>query len=184
MTNQALIVIDLQNDYFPDGKLPLEEIEAAAANAGKAIASARKSQLPIIHVQHHATKPGAPFFVPGTRGVEIHVSVTPNEGEAIVTKNYANSFRDTSLRDNLVSHDVSDIIIVGAMSHMCIDAATRAAADLGYSVTVLHDACATRDLQFEDRIVAAADVHSAYMSALSASYASVISTDNWLAQQR
>lgn len=183
MTNQALIVIDLQNDYFPNGKLPLAGIEAAAANAAKAIASARVSHLPIIHVQHHAIKPGATFFEPGTPGVEIYASVTPNEGEAVVTKNHTNSFRGTSLRDILASKDISDIVIVGAMSHMCIDPATRAAADFGYSVTVLHDACATRDLQFEDRVVAAADVHAAYMSALAASYASVTSTDKWLAGQ-
>ncbi|MDE1187110.1 MAG: cysteine hydrolase family protein [Pantoea sp.] len=182
MSNEALIIIDLQNDYFPGGKLPLVGIEAATANAAKVIAAARASRIPVIHVQHHAVKPDAPFFVPGTPGVQIHASVKPEEGESVVTKNYTNSFRATSLGNLLGDKGIREVTIAGAMSHMCIDAATRAAADLGFSVTVLHDACATRDLHFEDRVVAAADVHAAYMAALAASYASVVSTDSWLAR--
>src|SRR3546814_14756141 len=66
------------------------------------------------------------------------------------------------------------------MSHMCIDAATRAASDLGYRTTVVHDACATRDLEFDGQVVPAAQVHNAYMSALAFAYAKVTTADEYL----
>ena len=77
----------------------------------------------------------------------------------------------------LTSDTEADVVIVGAMSHMCIDATTRAAADHGYRVTVVADACATRDSEFDGRLVPAADVHAAFMSALAFAYAEVKKTD-------
>ncbi|QFY63176.1 cysteine hydrolase (plasmid) [Rhizobium grahamii] len=179
MTDRAILVIDLQNDYFPDGKLPLVGIEDAAANAARVIAAARRRSDAVIHVRHEAIPADAPFFVAGSEGAEIYRSVLPLVDEPVVVKNYPNAFRETNLRELLVEQGTKELVIVGAMSHMCIDAATRAAADLGFRVTVVHDACATRDLEFADRKVPAADVHSAFMAALAA-YASLITTENWL----
>lgn len=181
MSPRALVVIDLQNEYFPTGKLPLVGIEAATANAARAIAQARAQGVPVIHVRHEAAKPDAPVFTPGTPNVQIHASVAPAEGEAVVVKHFPNSFRETPLKALLDERGVRELVIVGAMSHMCIDAGTRAAADLGYAVTVLHDACATRELVFGEQTVPAAQVHAAFMSALG-SYATLSTTQAWLAR--
>lgn len=182
MSKRAILVIDLQNDYFPSGKLPLVGIEAAADNAARAIAAARACGDVVIHIRHEFVRSDAPFFAPGSEGAKIHPSVRPAEGEPVILKNHANAFRDTALKQTLDARNVKAVVIVGAMSHMCIDAATRAAVDFGYTATVLHDACATRDLEFGGRTVPAAEVHTAFMAALASSYASVVTTSAYLAR--
>ncbi len=96
----------------------------------------------------------------------------------MITKNYPNSFRETGLKQALDADSIKDVVVVGAMSHMCIDATSRAAADLGYSTTIVEDACATRDLEFNGKTVPAAQVHAAYMSALAFAYGKVVTTDD------
>ena len=123
-----------------------------------------------------------PFFVPGSDGVQIHDSVSPQDGEPVIVKNYPNSFLKTDLKQMLERDAIEDLSIVGAMSHMGIDATTRAASDLGYKTTVVHDACATRDLAFQGQTVPAAQVHAALMSALGFAYATVVTTDEYLAR--
>ena len=182
MGQQALLVIDLQNDYFPSGKWPLVGIDAAAANAARVIHAARAAGVPVVHVRHEGLSAEAPFFAPGTDGADIHASVLPQGGEAVVTKHYPNAFRGTDLEQSLDARGVEEVPVIGAMSHMCIDAASRAAADLGYKGTVIHDACATRDLEFDGRTVPAAQVHDAFMSALGFAYASVVATEDYLAR--
>ncbi len=176
----ALVIVDIQNDYFPGGRMPLDEIERAANNAGKLLERFRSEGKPTFHIQHTWDDPGAPFFVAGTPGVEIHESVAPRAGEPVVVKHFPNSFRDSSLLESLRKGGVERVMICGAMSHMCIDATTRAAADLGYLCVVAHDACATRDIEFEGRLVAARDVHAAYMFALGFAYARVMATGDVL----
>jgi len=182
MSKRTILVVDLQNDYFPTGKLPLVGIEGAVDNAARVIAAARASGDGVIHIRHEFTQRDAPFFALGSQGAEIHPSVRPIEGEPIIVKNHANSFRGTELKGLLDAKGIEDVLIVGAMSHMCIDATTRAAADFGYKATVLHDACATRNLEFGGRVVPAAEVHAAFMAALASSYASVVATSAYLAR--
>src|SRR5262245_26681233 len=174
--SSALIIIDIQNDYFPGGRMTLYEIERAAANAAGLLAHFRKSGQPTFHIQHTWDDPSAPFFVAGTPGAAIHESVAPRAGEPVVVKHFPNSFRGSTLLDELQRAGAKDLTICGAMSHMCIDATTRAAADLGFNCSVVHDACATRDVEVEGKKVGAADVHAAYMSALGFAYAKVMST--------
>ncbi|WP_311270702.1 cysteine hydrolase family protein [Sphingobium sp. WCS2017Hpa-17] len=181
MSKQAIIVVDLQNEYLPSGKLPLSGIEAATAHAARVIAAARARQALIIHIRHEIPDPAAPIFATGSAGVEIIADVAPLESEAVVVKQHPNSFRDTGLQSLLNEHGILSVVIVGAMSHMCIEATARAGADLGYQVTVQHDAAATRDLDFGDVSVPAQQVHAASMAALAFSYAQVISVEAWLA---
>lgn len=180
MNKHAVIVVDLQNEYLPTGKLPLVGIDAALSNAARVIANARSSGDAVIHVRHEGTDPVAPFFTPGTNGVEIHPTVAPAEGEPVIVKHYPNSFLKTELKQVLDGKGIEEVTIVGAMSHMCIDATTRAASDFGYKATVVHDACATRDLEFGGQVVPAAQVHTALMSALAFAYAKVTTTDEYL----
>ena len=180
MSKHAIIVVDLQNEYLPSGKLPLAGIDSALANAARVIADARSSGNTVIHVRHESTHDDAPFFAPGSNAVQIHPTVAPMDGEPVVVKNYPNSFLKTELKQILDAQGTEEVTIVGAMSHMCIDATTRAASDFGYKATVVHDACATRDLEFGGQVVPAAQVHSAMMSALAFAYAKVTTTDKYV----
>lgn len=180
MSKRAVVVIDLQNEYLPTGKLPLTGIETAVANAAKVIADARTRKEPVIHIQHVFANNEMPVFEPGSNGIEIQPAVAPAADEPVVVKNHVNSFRDTELKRLLEERDVAEVVVVGAMSHMCVDAGVRAAADLGYSVTVVHDACATMDLEFGGTTVPAAQVHATMMAALGFAYAKLKSTQEYL----
>jgi len=181
MSGTALLLIDLQNDYFPGGRMALEGSPAAVAKAAAALAAFRARGLPVLHVRHLSVRPGATFFLPDTEGAEIHASVRPAAGEPVVQKNFPNSFRGTDLEQRLRAASVDGLVIAGAMSHMCIDATARAAFDHGFKCTVAEDACATRALEFGGRSLPASDVHAAFMAALAAPYAKIASTDACLA---
>ena len=156
MSKRAIIVVDLQNEYLASGKLPLVGIDAATTNAVRVIADARAKGVPVLHVRHESASSDAPFFVPGSDGVRIMAAVAPISNEPVIVKNHVNSFRDTDLKQQLEARGIEDVVVVGAMSHMCVDAVVRASADMGYAVTVLHDACATRDLEFNGVVAPAA----------------------------
>ncbi|WP_434136694.1 cysteine hydrolase family protein [Pseudomonas luteola] len=181
MSKQGLIVIDLQNEYLPSGKLPLSGIKEAAENAAAVIQDARAKNIPVFHIRHEFANGEAPVFIPGSDGVEIQPAVAPVSDEPVIVKNHINSFRDTALQQQLEANGVEEVTIVGAMSHMCVDACVRAAADMGYPVTVLHDACATLDLEFNGVTVPAAHVHAAMMAAFAFGYGTVKSTGEYLA---
>lgn len=176
----ALVLVDIQNDYFPGGNMALEGMDAAAANAARLLAGFRERGLPVFHVRHLSVRSGATFFVPGTPGADLHVSVKPAAGEPVVEKNFPNSFRGTSLLEQLRGANADGVVIAGAMSHMCIDATTRAAFDHGLRCTVAEDACATRALEFGGRTIPARDVHAAFMAALAVPYARIAPTEEAL----
>jgi len=176
MPDTALVVIDIQNDYFPGGAMELEGAEAAGTKAGAAIRHFRERKLPVIHVRHRSVRPGATFFLPGTRGAEIHASVQPIAAETVIEKNFPNSFRNTGLKDLLEKQSVKNLVIAGMMTHMCVDASVRHAADLGYKVTLLGDACATRAQGYGGETVPARQVHAAFLAALNGFYAKVVNT--------
>ncbi len=176
----ALILIDIQNDYFEGGRMSLKNMDRAAANARKLLDRFRENGWPVVFIQHVSTRPGATFFMPGTEGCEIHPIVAPLPEEPIFHKNFPNSFHDTLLHEFLQSNALSNLVICGAMSHMCIDTTTRAAFELGYTCIVPEDACATRDLVFNGHTVAAEDVHAAYMAALGSVFAKVAGTNQVL----
>lgn len=169
----ALVLIDLQNDYFPGGAMELVGADGAVAQAGELLKTFRKAGLPIFHVQHIAKRAGATFFLPGTRGAEIHASVSPTKDEALVVKHFPNSFRETSLHDQLRSAKASRLVVAGMMTHMCVDTTIRAAADLGYQCFLAADACATRELAYSAERVQARDVQLAYLAALNGTFATV-----------
>ncbi|HUX24843.1 MAG TPA: isochorismatase family protein, partial [Burkholderiales bacterium] len=77
------------------------------------------------------------------------------------------------LLEHLHALDVDHLVIAGMMTHMCVDATTRAAFDLGFSCNLAHDACATRALAFGEQRVPAAQVHAAFLAALAGLYAKV-----------
>jgi len=178
--NACLILIDLQNDYFVGGDMELINIKEAAENAQQLLLKFRNKNLPIIHIQHISARPGATFFLPNTKGVEINEMVSPIKGEKVVRKFYPNSFRETKLLEELKMTEQDTVVICGAMSHMCVDATTRAAFDYGFNCVVAENACATRELVFKGKTIKSSDVHASFMAALSVPYAQVIATNEVL----
>lgn len=169
----ALVLIDIQADYFPGGAMELSGSEAAAAKAGRLLEYFRQKGWLVVHVQHLSVRAGAAFFVPGTPGVELHRFVAPREGEAVIQKNFPNSFRGTALQDVLDQAGIKRLVLAGMMTHMCVDATVRQAFDLGYECVVAADACATRDLEWGHMRVTAAQVQASFMAALGAVYARI-----------
>lgn len=179
MTKSALLLVDMQNDYFPafpNCKMPLPAMQSAASNAVKLLIAARSAGTPVIHVRHVMASDAAPFFHPGTEGADIHPSVAPLPTERVVEKTRPNSFVETGLEDELRAGQIGHLTICGAMSQMCVDATVRAAVDLGFKVTVPEDACAAATITFNDVRVPAEMVHASIMAPLAASYAEVKKT--------
>lgn len=177
----TLLLIDIQNDYFPGGKMELEGPVEAAKKANELLQCFRDHGLPTVHIQHVSLKPDATFFIPGERGTDIN-DITPHYvGEPLVQKHYPNSFRGTNLLDLLNEWGIERVIITGMMTHMCVDATARAAADLGFQVMVAEDACATRALTYGDTTIPAEHVHKAFLAALK-SYGQVMPVEMILAR--
>ncbi|CAG1008734.1 nicotinamidase/pyrazinamidase [Anaerolineales bacterium] len=176
----ALLVIDIQKDYFPGGKFPLVDPLPAAQKAYGLLQCFREHGGHHVHIQHISIKPGATFFIRGDSGSDIHDAVAHFEGEPIVYKHYPNSFRETNLLEILQGWGIERVVITGMMTHMCVDATARAAVDLGFKVIIAGDACATRDLTYGDTTVPAEHVHKAFLAALK-SYGQVMKADEVIA---
>lgn len=172
----ALLLVDIQNDYFPGGKNELKGAEEASQNAKELLKKFRNSDLPIIHIKHISTRPGATFFLPNTTGCEFHVNVEPIVGERILIKNYPNSFRNTGLNEILHAQAIERLVICGMMTHMCIDTSVRAAYDLGYECILCGDACATKDLINGNELLSAELVHKSFLSAMNGMFCKVVNT--------
>ena len=180
----ALILIDLQNDYFPGGKMELVGSVEAGQRAASLLAFFRQEHLPLVHIQHLSTRPTATFFLPHTEGVLPHANVQPLEGESVFQKHFPNSFRETPLLAHLQREQVERLVIAGMMTHMCVDATVRAAFDFGYACWVAEDACATRALPHAGETVRAEDVHRSFLAALDGTYGKVMTVHDILTEMK
>lgn len=166
LKDMALVIIDIQNDYFEGGLNPLYKTESALMNTKRILEIFRGVHLPVLHVQHISQKKDASFFIKGTNGANIHPEIVPQHNEAVVIKHYANSFYETDLDEILTLHNIKKIIVCGMMSHHCVDTTVRSATDFGYEVIVIQDACATKDLELNGEIIPAETVQKTFMAAL------------------
>lgn len=177
----ALLIVDIQNFYFPSEGPGLVYAEEAALAAREVLQVFRDQKQLVIHVRHQAKK-----------GFEIHRYVTPLADEKVITKQEVNSFYKTDLLEYLKDNAVTRLVIVGMQTHMCLEAAVRAAHDFGFECIVVQDACATKDMKFGDKTVKAEDVHMAVLATLTVGgYAKVIDlqkfkakTDQYLYKKR
>jgi nicotinamidase-related amidase len=174
---KALILIDIQYDYFTGGANQLVDSDKASIQAKNVLQYFRKLRKPVIHIQHISKSKTASFFIEGTRGCEIHESIAPVEGEKLILKHFPNAFRETNLHEYLSSIEVTELIICGMMTHICVDSSVRAAKDLGYTVQLVGNACATKDLKWNNQIITAESVHSSFLSALNGTFATVIQAE-------
>ena len=181
-TKTTLILIDIQNDYFQKGKNELVGSEQASLNAKKVLDKFRKKRDLVVHIQHLSNRKDATFFIPNTKGAEIHKNVAPIKDEKVIVKHFPNSFRETELLSYLEEHKINHLVIAGMMTHMCVDATVRAGKDMGYTIEVIGDACATKDLIYDNKKTVADDVQNSFLSALNYFYASVISTNDFISK--
>jgi len=151
----ALMIVDIQNFYFPGEGPGLVNAESASLNAKEILEIFREKNQLVVHVRHKSDK-----------GFAIHKNVEPLSDEKVITKEEVNSFQNTDLLEYLKTNNISRLVIIGMQTHMCLEAAVRAANDLGFECIVIHDACATRDLKFNDKIVKAEDVHISTLATL------------------
>lgn len=177
---KALLIIDVQNDYFEKGLCELDDSFEISMNIKRVLEEFRKKELPIIHIQHINIRKEASFFLPNTFGVNIHENVLPKNDELVVMKNYPNSFIETELENILESMNINELVICGMMSHMCVDSTTRAAFDKGYKCSVIYDACTTKDLSINSHTIKAKDVHNSTMASLNYLFAKVKMLENIL----
>ncbi|MDH6253661.1 nicotinamidase-related amidase [Chryseobacterium sp. H1D6B] len=183
LESTALLIIDVQNDYFAGGKMELSGSDKAGKNVKQLLEYFRMHHLPIIHIQHIALQKDADFFLPNTLGAEINSLVKPKENEKVITKHYPNSFRETDLLEYLQSKGIKKLVITGMMTDVCVDATVRASMDFGFTNTVIGDAVATRDRDLYGQTVKAVDINTSYlagMSALGGLYAKILTTKQFL----
>jgi nicotinamidase-related amidase len=176
----ALVVIDIQQFYFEGGLVPLTGSLEAAARARQVLDAFRARTLPVIHVRHVPKSVAIVGSEPADPQYRIRPEVQPAAGEKVVSKRFANSFRETDLLETLRQKGITRVVIAGMQTHMCVEAASRAATDLGFEVVVVHDACATRPLEFEGRKVPADMVHAGALAAIKGTYGRVVSVEELL----
>lgn len=176
----ALMLIEFQNDYYPNGRAPLAHSLEASQHAHNVLRYFREQSLPVIHVQQISTHPNANYCLPCTKGAEFYSTLLPAKNELIVKKHYPNAFKDTHLLNYLKKQNIKHLVICGMMTQLSIDSTVRAARDLGFSCTVLSDACAAKELSFNHRPIQAADVHVSFLAALYPTYAKISATQEYL----
>lgn len=164
----ALLLIDIQDFYFPGGELPLYKPEVVAENAALILKEFRKKGNEVIHVRHN--------YEPGGN---IHDAVKPVNGEKVFSKDNVNAFLDTGLKQYLDDQQITRLVICGMQTHMCVEAGVRAASDMGYECILIQDACTSRDLTFDGQTIKAMDVHLSTLSTLS-SYARLMNTRDYI----
>lgn len=178
---KALLIIDVQNDYFPNGNCELFKAEEALHTIKRLLEDFRKRNLPVIYIQHISAMQ-ATFFVPETDGVEINKEIEPLDKETVIVKHYPNSFYETKLQEELMKNDVTDLVVCGMMTHMCVDTTVRAAKDYGYKITLISDGCATKDLEWNGDTLSASIVQSVYMTSLNQKFATVTTSTEFLSK--
>ena len=175
--SEVLILIDIQNMYFCEGDYKLYEPEKAGKKAAEILEKFRNENKHVIHVKHN-------FKVDGVENgeylLDFNECVKPEKKEIIISKNYPSAFLKTDLKEKLDELKADKLVIAGMMTHMCIDTTVRAAQDYGYEVTVIHDACTTKDLEWNGKTIKAETVHDSIMASLQKIFAEVVSCEEFI----
>jgi nicotinamidase-related amidase len=164
---RALLLIDVQNEYFAEGKLALPGIEATLEPIKILIEHFRTSHAPVVFVQHVGLNPDpeAPFAV-GTSGADLHETLERGPLDMLIAKSFPNAFFQSWLETALRSNGITELVIAGAMTQTCIDSTARSALDFGYPVTIASDACAAGPLEWEGKAIPVTQVQKTFLAAL------------------
>lgn len=170
---EALLIVDVQNDYFPGGSNELFHPLEAEKQIRELIAESRTCRRPVVYIQHF-NPPDDTFFLEGSFGAEISDRIRPQPDDKVIIKRYPNSFLKTELDAYLKSLQVDTLIVCGMMAHMCVDTTVRAAMDYGYQVKLVADACATMDLVLNGETIPSEMVQKAFIAALDGVFATIV----------
>jgi nicotinamidase-related amidase len=179
---RALLVIDVQNEYFPEGALPVTHPSRHLENIERVMDAARGAGVPIVVIQHTFTQPEKPFFQRGTPGWQLRPEVESRPRDHWIEKHLPGSFTGTDLEHWLREHDIDTVTIAGYMSHMCCDTTARQAAHLGFGVEFLGDATGTLAVENSAGSVTAEELHRSILCAQQMMISEVLDTDQWLAR--
>jgi nicotinamidase-related amidase len=173
LSDAVVVVVDAQREYV-DGALPLSGIGAALEEIGRLLARARASAVPVIHVVHQGPPGG--LFAPGSLGFAVAAPAAPAPNEVVLHKRLPNAFASTDLAERVAALKRKQVVIVGFMTHMCVEATARAAIDVGLKAAVVASGTATRDLAdpLTGEVVPAAEVHRNALAALADRFATVV----------
>lgn len=177
----ALVLIDLQQDYFLGGGWELDGADEAGRRAAHALAHARATGLPVLHVRHEGPV-DSPLLAAGSAGARIQPLAAPQGDEPVIVKAQANAFWGTDLMQRLEAAGVGQLVLAGMMSNNCVAATAFAARERGFGLTVLADACAAMALSFGDRSLSGPEVHAVFMAELAFGFAEVVNVQDWLAR--
>jgi nicotinamidase-related amidase len=181
---RALIVIDVQNEYFDGGALPITDPSPtqSLANIGRAMDKATERGVPTVVVRHTEQDADAGMFREGSETWRLRREVDERPRDHLVEKSLPGSFTDTTLADILASSDVDTVSIVGYMTHMCVDTTAREAAHRGFSVEILSDATGTLALENRGGVATGEELHRSTLVAQGQFFADIVSTDEWLSR--
>ncbi len=178
----ALVLVDLQNDYYSGGKFELQGIDAATEQARILLTHFRAHDLPVIHIQHIFKDSVAPFFNENTHGIEIETRVAPLDDEPVIVKHAIDSFTDTDLEQTLVKLGIEKLVVVGAMAQACVQTICRTATHKGYECEVIADAIAAPQLTHPVQDFSGEQLVAANLISLSFGGAQAYSLHDWLSK--
>ena len=177
----AVIVIDMQNEYFAGGKMPIPDGMQALNNSKRIVEFAHKNSMPVFFVRHLGAADG-PLFAAGSRFAEFHQDLQPGKNDRVIDKATPSAFVGTDLQKQLDGLGIKQLIVTGLMTHMCVSSTARDAVPLGYSVIIPEDATATRDLAtWNDNVVDHNVLHQAALAGVADVFAAIKTTDAVLA---
>ncbi len=178
---RALLVIDVQNEYFT-GKLPVTYPQNSLERIEQAIDAANEAEIPVILVQHTAPQPDSATFRRSSQAWELRPEVAGRKHATVIEKNLPGSFTGTQLESWLREHNIDTVTISGYMTQLCCDTTARQAMHLGFGVEFLSDATGTLAFKNKAGAIDAEELHRAILVTQQARFSSVLPTDAWIAK--
>ncbi len=174
----ALLVIDVQNEYFaPHGQWVLPDGEKALPHIQALLSAARDALIPIVHITHEELDLDSPIFRAGSHAVDMHPAIEVRSGEKLIKKHFPGSFTQTPLEAYLRQHNIDTVIVSGFMTQMCCDTTTRQADERGLATLFASDATAARDLTLNGQTVSHRIIHETTLAVMT-QFATVMTTED------
>jgi nicotinamidase-related amidase len=177
--NTALLVIDVQNEYFT-GSMPVTYPMESLKNILRAMDHAHTKGIPVAVIRHTNLAGNAGTFKKGTVNWELHDEINRRPADILVEKNLPGRFTRTNLENWLKSKGISRVTIAGYMTQMCCDTTARQAFHRGYSVDFLSDATGTLSFANSAGTITAGELHKAILITQQMLFSRVLTTDEWI----